>query len=62
MIYCLLAALVGLSLASYRLCGRDFFAPATMLCLAFAFSCACALYNLPRWTITMDTSLSAILS
>ena len=49
MIYCLLAALVGLSLASYGLCGRDFFAPATMLCLTFAFSCACALYNLPRW-------------
>ena len=49
MIYCLLAALVVLSLASYGLCGRDFFAPATMLCLAFAFSCACALYNLPRW-------------
>ena len=49
MIYALLAALVLLSLASYGLCGRDFFAPATMLCLAFAFSCACALYNLPRW-------------
>lgn len=49
MIYCLLAALVGLSMASYGLCGRDFFAPATMLCLTFAFSCACALYNLPRW-------------
>ena len=48
MIYCLLAALVLLSLASYGLCGRDFFAPATMLCLAFTFSCACALYNLSR--------------
>ena len=53
MIYALLAALVLLSLASYGLCGRDFFAPATMLCLAFAFSCACALYNLPRWQFTL---------
>ena len=53
MIYALLAALVLLSLASYGLCGRDFFAPATMLCLAFTFSCACALYNLPRWQFTL---------
>ena len=53
MIYALLAALVLLSLASYGLCGRDFFAPATMLCLAFNFSCACALYNLPRWQFTL---------
>ena len=53
MIYVLLAALVLLSLASYGLCGRDFFAPATMLCLAFTFSCACALYNLPRWQFTL---------
>ena len=53
MIYALLAALVLLSLASYGLCGRDFFAPATMLCLAFTFSCACALYNLPWWQFTL---------
>ena len=53
MIYALLAALVLLSLASYGLCGRDFFAPATMLCLAFTFSCACALYNLSRWQFTL---------
>ena len=53
MIYCLLAALVLLSLASYGLCGRDFFAPATMLCLAFTFSCACALYNLSRWQLEL---------
>ena len=53
MIYCLLAALVLLSLASYGLCGRDFFAPATMLCLAFIFSCACALYNLSRWQLEL---------
>lgn len=61
MIYCLLAALVLLSVVSYGLCGRDFFAPATMLCLAFTFSCACAVYNLPRWQFVLSAPAAGII-
>ena len=53
MIYLLLAALVLLTLVSYGLCGRDFFAPGTMLCLAFVFSCASALYNASYWQLDL---------
>lgn len=45
----LLVCLVILFCLSYVACGKDFFAPATMLSLTFMFSTLCAIYKYRTW-------------
>ena len=54
MIYSLLIGWMVLGLLSYCLCGRDPFAPGTMLTWMGLFSCACAIYNLPLWQFELS--------
>ena len=49
MIWFLAVVLVALLLISYILNGKDFFAPATMLLIAFIFSAICSIYNINIW-------------
>lgn len=56
MIYFLLAALVFLGLFSYLVCGKDLFAPGTVIVFAFIFSVACSIYNIKRWKFDISAS------
>lgn len=47
-------------LISYSFCGKDFFAPATMLLIGFIFSVLSAIYNLRLWKFTLSSFTVAI--
>lgn len=60
MIYELLIILIIMMLISYSFCGKDFFAPATMLLIGFIFSVLSAIYNLRLWKFTLSSFTVAI--
>ena len=58
----LLIILVFLFFVSYEVCGRDFFAPATMMCMSFAGCYCCALYLLPKWKFNLSAECVGLIT
>jgi len=56
LIYLLLVTLLVLLLVSYYFCGKDFFAPATMLLVMFSISTVLSIYNINYWKFSLGLS------
>lgn len=54
--YILIAFLLCMFLISYYFCGKDFFAPSTILIIAFLISSICALYNKAQWQFQISSN------